>query len=378
MVIVGLNLLLGERALGSAQTTRQAAAWQQSTRGVTYAPPVTNSRPFKALRLRERAAEINTVVLGASSLMGVTEPMFATPLKPYNFALTANPTAMVAGEAEYIERHHGQQIRNYVIGLDWAIGVLYQPATAADVDLAPETLLAAYRDNEAHVAQKLTDAIALPKVKNLGDMLRAVMLAPQPAAAFRAAFFENAGEPYDCPGGVKGMQGRDYDVVHRGKCLGFRHDGSWTFANEQHLSEARTRVLAQAAAAPSSQFARYLCSAQGAPNAAVLQRLGEFAQRVMHSGGNVVFIVPPLIPGMVAEMLKSPALAACLSRTHDALDAWARKHGVSVIDAAPSERYGCLAGEFLDENHAWPECHARVMKHYALVRERHGSGLYRP
>ena len=72
------------------------------------------------------------------------------------------------------------------------------------------------------------------------------------------------------------------------------------------------------------------------------------------------------------------SLAACLNRTHDALDAWARKHGVAVIDAAPSERYGCLAGEFLDENHAWPECHARVMKHYALVRERHGSGLYRP
>ena len=38
-----LNLALGERALGSAEAVRQASAWQQESKGVTYAPPVTTS-----------------------------------------------------------------------------------------------------------------------------------------------------------------------------------------------------------------------------------------------------------------------------------------------------------------------------------------------
>jgi hypothetical protein len=376
-VILTLNLTLGERGLGSAQAVTQASAWQQTTRGVTYAPPVTNSRPFKAHRLADRLAEINTVVLGASSLMGVTDAMFPPPMRAYNFSLTANATATVTAEADYIEKHHSDRVRNLVIGLDWAVGMIYLPGDVPALDLAPAAQLAGYGANTVSLSAKLADALSSPKVVNLGNALRAVLKSDQPLANFRSTFFDLAGNEYRC---AEGAAARDFDVISRGTCLGFRYDGSWTFANEQHLSEARARVLAQAAAVSSSQFAKYLCSAQGEPNPAYLRRLGAVARRMIERGGHVVFMVPPLIPGMEQAMSKAAAPNRCLARTQSALDVWAREHGVTVIDAAASETFGCKAQEFLDENHAWPECHARILERY--WRD-HASGavspgLYRP
>ena len=381
LIILVLNLALGERGLGSAQAVTQASAWQQATHGVTYAPPVTNSRPFKAHRLADRlnehTQEINTVVLGASSLMGVTKAMFPPPLRAYNFSLTANATSTVTGEAEYLERHHATRVRNLVIGLDWAVGMIYHPGDVAALDLALDAQLAGYGATAVSPARKIADALSLPKVENLGNALRAVVKSAQPLAAFQRMFFELAGAEYRC---AEGTAARDFDVINRGACLGFRYDGSWTFAGERHLSAARARVLAQAAAAPSSQFSRHLCSAQGAPNPVYLGRLGALARRMNDNGGHVVFIVPPLIPGMERAMSQAHPSKSCLARTKSALHTWALEHGVTVIDAAASEAFGCKAEEFLDENHAWPECHARVMGRYWKDRA-HGvvaAGLYRP
>ena len=94
----------------------------------------------------------------------------------------------------------------------------------------------------------------------------------------------------------------------------------------------------------------------------------------------MVFMVPPLIPGMEREMSKAAAPKRCLARTQSALDAWAREFGVTVIDAAASETFGCKAQEFLDENHAWPECHARILERYWRDHARGAvsPGLYRP
>ena len=152
--ILALNLALGERALGSLDVLQKASAWQQTTRGVTYAPPMTNSRPFKALRLADRAAEIDTLVLGASSLMGVTDAMFPQGRRPYNFTLTANSTAAVIGEAEFVEKqfHH---IKSFLIGLDWAIGVIYQPGDAGTLDLAPAQQLEGYGAAAVPFASKI-------------------------------------------------------------------------------------------------------------------------------------------------------------------------------------------------------------------------------
>jgi hypothetical protein len=139
-------------------------------------------------------------------------------------------------------------------------------------------------------------------------------------------------------------------------------------------------MLARAAAAPSSKFSRYLCETRGEPNAEILRRLGAFARKFIENGGDAAFILPPLIPGMEHEMLKVAESRRCLTRTKAVLDAWGRQHGVTVIDAAASEYFGCKAEEFLDENHAWPECHARILSRYRddKKNQRAGAGLYRP
>ncbi|MEQ1773356.1 MAG: hypothetical protein ABL891_06180 [Burkholderiales bacterium] len=376
-MILVLNLALGERGLGSAEAVRQASAWQQAARGVTYSPPVTHTRAFKAHRLADRVPEINTIVLGASSLMGITEAMFPAPMRTYNFTLTANPTSAIAAEAEFIDRHHATRIRTILIGLDWAIGMIYHAGGVPAMDLTPAATLVNYGAGTIPLHRKFADALSSPKVINLGNALRAAMKSGQPVASFKHTFSDLAGAEYRC---ADGSLARDYDVVNRGICLGFRYDGSWTFAGERHLSEARAQTLARAAAAPSSKFSKYLCETQGEPNPEFLRRLGVFAQRFVSQGGDVAFILPPLIPGMEQAMLTADASNRCLARTKTVLDVWARQHGVTVIDAAASEHFGCKAEEFLDENHAWPECHARILSRYWSDRkqQRVAAGLYRP
>ena len=377
VIIIGLNWLLGERGLGSAAVVRQASAWQQVTQGVTYSPPVTHARAFKAHRLADRAVEVNTLVLGASSLMGITQAMFPQTMRIYNFALTANPTAAIAGEAEFIERQYGNRIRTVLIGLDWVIGMIYHAGGVQAVDLTPSATVANYGAGSVSLQRKLADALSSPKVISLGNALHAILKLPDPATSFRQLFFDGASAEYRC---ADGSLARDFDVIKRGICLGFRHDGSWTFADEMHLNKARAQLLTRAAAAPSSKFSKFLCETQGEPNHEVLLRLGKFASRFARQGGEVVFMLPPLIPDMESEMLKVESSRRCLERTKAALDTWARENGVTIIDAAASEFFDCKAGEFLDENHAWPECHARILSRYwrHKSQQRIQPGLYRP
>lgn len=375
-VIAALNLLLGARGAGSPAVTRSAAAWQQATRGVTYAPPYTDSRPFKRLRLADRLPEVNAIVLGDSMMMGITDAHFAAGVRAYNFALTANPTAMVAAEFDYVERRLGDRIRFVLAGLDWPIGMLYLPMAVPTADLGPGA-------NPATAAppplplERLADALSRPRVQSLIDALRHVISAPAPFRAFRTTFFDIAGAEYRC---ADGTLARDFDVVRRGICLGFRYDGSWTFAGDRHLDAGGVAVLARAAAAPSSKFSQALQATAGQPNAAVLRRLGEVSERFVRRGGHVVFLLPPLIPGMERELLLRPESRDALTRTKRILADWAASHEVTVIDAGASERYGCIPGEFLDENHAYPGCHARVLGRFWRDRAagRVGPGLYRP
>jgi hypothetical protein len=375
-VIVGLNLLLGARGAGSAEVTRLASEWQQATRGVTYAPPYTDSRPFKRLRLADRLAEVNALVLGDSMMMGITGSLFPEGVRAYNFSLTANPTAMVVGEFEYVERRLSSRIRVILAGLDWPIGMMYLSTGVPAMDLGPATASVAAAP-AAPLSSRLADALSRPKVASLIEALRYVIGAVEPVRAFRATFLEVSGLEYRCGDGALA---RDFDVVRRGTCLGFRYDGSWTFAGERRLDAAGAAVLARAAAAPSSKFSQSLQATDGRPNAEVLRRLGDAAARFVRHGGYAVFLLPPLIPGMERAMLENPGAAERLMRTKTILDDWGRSHGVTVIDAGASERFGCAPGDFLDENHAYPACHERVLGRFWRDRAagRVAPGLYRP
>ncbi len=124
-LLLGLNLLLGERALGSAEATRLASAWQQQTRGVTYAPPITAVRRFKALRLADRLPGINAVAFGSSTAWGITADALPGEYGFYNFAVTGNPLANIIGEIEYLLMTYPGKLRLLVVPMEWAIGSVY-------------------------------------------------------------------------------------------------------------------------------------------------------------------------------------------------------------------------------------------------------------
>lgn len=374
-LILVLNLALGDRSLGSTQAAQAASAWQRATRGVTYAPPERNARPFKALRLADRLSEVNTLVLGSSTLMGIAQSMLPTDMRLYNLTVPGNSTAGIASEAQYIERHLSDQIRWILVGLDWSVGMVYLPGSVAEIDLSPAAVDRAYTSDAVPLRRRIEDALSWPRVANLGAIIAAALKSAEPLNHLRSAFFDLGGAQYRC---ADGSLARDFDVINRGLCRGYRYDGSWTFANDRRLTPALAKTLAMAAAAPSSKYTKHLCTNDGAPNPDYLKQLGETARRFADRGGRMVFLLPPLAPGLEQEMQKSPRWKACLERTKSELAAWATQNQVTIIDAGAAERFGCEPMEFSDEHHAYPECNARVLRRFFADVEagRVRAGIY--
>ena len=377
MLVLTLNLTLGDRSLGNERTTRAASSWQQATHGITYPPPIGNARPFKALRLADRLPEINALVLGSSALMGITQSMFPPDLRVYNLTVTGNSTAAIAGEAQYVERHWPDRVHWVLAGLDWSVGMIYLDGEATSVDLSSGSVAQAYTDNAVPWYKRVEDALSWPRVYTLGAILAAALKSAEPVKHLQHAFFDEGGAEYRC---ADGSLARDFDVINRGRCRGYRYDGSWTFANDRRLTPALAATLALAAAVPSSKYTKHLCTNGGTPNAGYLRRLGETAQRFAARGGRMVFLLPPLAPGLEQALRKTPRWNTCIDRTKSDLEVWAMHYQVTVIDAGTSERYGCLPMEFSDEHHAYPECNARVLgRFFADVNAgRVRAGLYRP
>ena len=211
------------------------------------------------------------------------------------------------------------------------------------------------------LAQQLQDALSLPRVKNLFSSLRQIARGAAPAAAFSAMFFDNGSADYRC---ADGTPARDFDTIFRGTCTGFRFDGSATFANLEPVSARRVEALIASAVVPSYKYAIDLIKAGGVPNPQILARLAQLARAQRASGGQIVLILPPLLPGMERAFADSPQLGLLLAKTKAVLAAWARTADVAIIDAGRSERYGCVATDFVDEHHALPACYARIFARF--------------
>ena len=358
--VLALNYALGVRSFGGAVAVH-ASQWQEATRGVTYAPPLSANRPFKSARLFDRLPRINTVVFGSSTSMGITQDMFPAAMTIYNFAQTGNVLSTVIAEAEFLQRLQPPALKWLVIPLDWALGSIYLPGAPGRVELAPPVADAPRQDVGVPLSQQLQDALSLPRVKNLLGIVQGIVRAPSPAAAFAQMFLQEASDDYRC---ADGTPAKDYDTIFRGTCTGFRYDGSATFANLQPVPARRAEALIASAVVASSKYAVGLIGSGGEPNPLLLERLAALAREMKRAGGEVVLFLPPLLPGMERALLAAAHTAAPLKRTRQTLDAWARAHDLVILDAGQSERYGCVAEEFVDEHHALPQCYARVFARF--------------
>lgn len=358
--VVVLNYTLGARSLG-VDTVLRASHWQQNTRGITYVPPLSETRTFKSARLFDRLPEINTVVFGSSTAMGITQGMFPEGMTIYNFAQTGNSLLTVIAEAEFLQRYRPRGLKWFVIPLDWSLGFVYQPGNPGRQELAPPTAEHPQQRTIAAIPDQLRDALSLPRVKNLLGIIKGIAYAESPVSAFRQMFLQEASEEYRC---IDGTPAKDFDTIFRGTCTGFRYDGSATFANLERVPARRADALIASALVPSSKYAVEMIRTGGNPNPLLLERLATLAHEVRRTGGEVVLFLPPLLPGMERAFFGSPHTAQALRRTKQVLDEWAHAEGLIIIDAGQSERLGCAVQEFVDEHHALPECYARVFARF--------------
>lgn len=354
--VAGLNLLLGASNL-RYDKNQLASDWQQATRGVTYAPPITHNRPFKTLRLNERIGEINAVVFGSSTTMGLVDDALPPAFRTYNFAQTGNPLGAMIGEAEYIVGRWDSRIRLLVIPLDWALGFVYERGEPAVMELTAEAARREATQALPSLRARLEDALSLPRLRILAAITRDIAKAPDSGAAFRQYFIAPAGPEYRCPDGTPA---RDFDVVSRGLCNGFRYDGSATFADQKRLEAARAPAALAAAVSGSGQYAAALRKGGGEPNAALLDRLARLARNAEARGARLLVLLPPLAPGMQEALARTAHSGAFLRSTVDHLHAWAARERIALLDAGRSERYGCTMDEFIDPHHALPQCYRRV------------------
>jgi hypothetical protein len=352
VVVLNLILLANDYRYDK---NRLASQWQQETRGVTYAPPITSNRAFKTLRLHDRLAEINTLAFGSSTAMSITADQFPAGVRAYNFAQTGNALHSVIGEAGYVVEHWHGRIRLLLIPLDWSLGFVYQPGAIPPVDLAAEHVPPPVAPP---VAAQLREALSLPRIQDLGNILHDILRSNDPSSAARQFFLEPAGAPYRCP---EGMLARDYETIFRGQCVGFRFDGSATFADQKRVTAATAPGMLAQAASASSQYARALARTAGEPDTMLLAHLVGLLERARAHNVRVLLFLPPLIPGLDARLAASPHSGAQLARTKAALRQWAGRQQVPLFDAGPSAQYGCAATEFIDPHHALPACYGKVL-----------------
>ena len=356
--VFALNLMLLNDTLGSNRKALLASQWQQRTRGITYAPTLSDTHLFKTLRLNDRLAEIDTVVFGSSTAMGITRQAFPDTLRVYNYAQSGQALSTAIAEAEYLQQH-APQVKWLVIPLDWSLGFIYTPDPVPAADLSAATALqqAQAPSRRIPLLDRMRDALSYPRVASLFAIFKSALRAEDKPAALRGYFSQDGGDDYLC---ADGTAAKDFDTIHRDSCTGFSFDGSATFANSSRVGNARSLILS--ATTSSSKYHQSLALTKGAPDALLLQRLAALGERAARNSGGVILFLPPLLPGMETEFLRHPQLAAYLQNTKRTLDEWARRHHLAILDAGQSERFGCRADEFIDEHHAVASCYEKIFR----------------
>jgi hypothetical protein len=372
--ILVLNLILLSGTLGNNQKTLLASQWQQRSHGITYAPTLSDTHLFKTLRLNDRLPEINTVVFGSSTAMGLTQQAFPDALHVYNYAQSGHALITATSEAEYVQQH-APQVKYLVIPLDWSLGFIYLHAEPSALDLSAATTMRQVQSATVPIPllDRMRDALSYPRIASLLEIFKSILRADSSLSAFRGYFLQDGSDDYHC---ADSTPGKDFDTIHRGTCTGFRFDGSATFANSDRVDNARSLILS--ATTSSSKYHRNLAQTDGEPDALLLQRLAALGERARQNGGGLLLFMPPLLPGLEAEFLRHPQLASRLQRTRQRLDDWAKAQQLIIIDAGQSERFGCGADEFLDEHHAVTTCYDKIFQPFWRGAMRANGSIHLP
>ncbi len=353
------NFVLLSNSYGNNELVLKASQWQQATHGTTFAGGVAapdGHRLFKTLRLHDRLMEINTVVLGSSTVMGITQSAFPERFKIYNIATNSNPLFNVIGEAEYIQKYI-PSVKWLIIPMDWSLGFIYLDARPAAHDLSLPEAMRQIKSNEARapVTERMRDAVSYPRIVSLLKMLKSAFRSNDKIKAVKNGFLI-IGDEYVCPDGALG---KDFDPMYRGICAGFRYDGSATFANLNRVGEKAQNAI-RGSLDTNWQYAKSLRISNGVPNTVLLERLVNIDKRAKQNGGGIILLRPPMLSGLEAEFMRQRLFKDALLATKNILDTWVRQHQLKFIDAGQAEQFGCTADEFVDAHHAVNTCYRKI------------------
>jgi len=356
--ILVLNLILLKDALGNHQKTLQASQWQQRTRGITSST-FADEHLFKTLRLHDRMKEINTVILGSSTAMGISQQALPDVLHAYNYAQSAHSLSAAIDEATWLMAET-DNVKYLIMPLDWALGWIYVEGKPTSIDISAAAAMQEVQSAaRIPLLDRMRDALTYPRIVNLMRTFGVIFNDKDAMATFRFYFLQNSSDEYRC---ADGSLAKDFLITHRGSCAGVRFDGSATFANRRPVRNAQP--LIDSATELNTRYTDYLVNRQGQPNPEFLRRLAGLARQAEQKGGKLLLFMPPLLPGMENAFLEDIYLSVYLLRTKQILNDWAAREEIVIFDAGKTERAGCVASEFLDQEHALSKCYDKVFSRF--------------
>ncbi|MBY0501086.1 MAG: hypothetical protein K2P93_03690 [Alphaproteobacteria bacterium] len=343
----------------------EASCWQNKTHGIACISDTTN-RTFKSFRIHNmlKQNEVDTIVHGSSTVMGIKGYMFPKNQKAYNFSQNDNPTHHLISELEYFVAQ--DNLFYFVVALDWALGF------PMDLEEIPNFQKTLPNEEEVSWIDLIRDALTTSKVKYFFNKIWMILSANNKLDTFQKVFLLTQQE-YVCS---NGKVARDFNTARPQRCAGFCYDGSTDFLVHAPLTEEKGQESIQQAVIVESQYIRTLSKSNGISKI-YLERLGKIIAKIKNKNGEVFFFIPPLLPGFEKEILKTSQKEKLLN-IKKTLNDFAVDNKIQILDAGQSEAYGCTVSEFLDPHHAFPSCIKKIFERFFTHRTNARYGLISP
>jgi hypothetical protein len=321
-------------AIEESSNYKKAFMWQEKNKGVVGIT-VNIASEYKQRMLEWRIARKNldTILLGSSTLMGIKEDMFKNH-SVFNGATNSNILFYTIAVAKYHSKH-SDTIKNIIIGFDWQLGLPYRPYQNITHNPGIE------KKKETNLVDKIKDAVSYQRVKivflNLIDYL-----------------FIDPHSQYKCP--TEDTIGTDqfFKTDIPKSCRGYRFDGSAIFPNRYVTEKEWIDTLKNGLEKYQEQFDINL----GTIDSRYLNDFKEISQNLNRKGGKLIILIPPLIPNAITTMEKV-AKETYTAKLHKLLS-FAKKNNIDVLNASKSEEFGCVYSDFLDSHHAFPSCYKKI------------------
>jgi hypothetical protein len=322
-------------AMEEKSNYEKAFTWQIENKGVVGLT-VNISSEYKQRMLEWRIAkkDIDTIILGSSTLMGIKEDMFKNH-NVFNGATNSNILYYTIAVAKYHSKY-SDNIKNIIIGFDWALGLPYRsyqdirhnPSIEKKIDIA--------------FVDKIKDAVSYQRVKivilNLIDHL-----------------FADPISQYTCP--TEDTIGTDqfFKTDIPKSCRGYRFDGSAIFPNRHVTKKEWIDILKSGLEKYQEQFDVNL----GTIDTRYLNDFSEISKNLEKKGGKLIILIPPLIPNATTTM-EEIEKKTYTKKLHKLLS-FAKENNMIIFNASKSEKFGCEYSDFLDSHHAFPSCYKKIL-----------------